>query len=367
MTVAIQPASDSGSAAAPPDDRHRQILRELIQQHLPEILGSEWTGATVGRISISDPLMSMRGRHHRAAQVDYEIASGPKSLKLWLKFRDGLEQSFEVHRRIYGVAGFDSSFLPRPYFCHRLEGQGKTVVAMEYVTGGRLRTAVMKAALGWGRSALVASFQRLGGQLRAFHDALALPETRPLAQTMDRLQQAVAATDFFAVEERSTIAAHAERAADIVGRDRQLRITETHGDLAVRNVIRRPDGSLTMIDCDSLQRRLDSGWCDLAHLLINIESLTRYAPLIRPRLLGQIARAVCVGYRGASYPDGLTQDQVNALLYLLRIERALGLQGRRPLFAKLADLSGRRYLRRFRADLVRGVHGTLGLEEMGSR
>lgn len=365
MTAAV-PTSEGDAESAPAGDRHRQVLRGLIEQHLPEILGSDWPGAAVKRIAISDPLMPMRGRHHRAVQMDYETADGPQSRKIWLKFRDGLEQSFDVHRRIYGAAGFDSRFLPQPYFCHRLESEGKTVVAMEHVTGERLRTAVMKAALGFRRATLVESFRRLGGQLRAFHDALALPETQPLAQTMGRLRQAVEATQFFAAAEQAAIGAHAERAADIVGRDRRLRMTETHGDLAVRNVIRREDGTLTLIDCDSLQRRLDSGWCDVAHLLINIESLHRYSPLIRPRLLGRIGRAVCAGYRGASYPDGLTQAQVNALLYLLKIERALGLQGRRPLFAKLSDASGRRYLRRFKADLVRGVHGTMGLEEMES-
>lgn len=366
MSTTIHPASAGNAERASGDDRRKQVLLELIERHLPDILGVEWKNATLSRISISEPLMPMHGRHHRAVQVDYDTATGPKGCKIWLKFRAGLEQSFEVHRRIYGAAGFDSHFLPQPYFCHRLEGGPETVVAMEHVTGMRLRTAVATAALGRGRATLVQSFRRLGGQLRSFHDALALPTTRPLADSMDRLRQAIEGTQFFTAAERATLREHSERAADIVGRDRQLRMTETHGDLAVRNVIRRPDGTLTLIDCDSLQRRLDSGWCDVAHLLINIESLIRYSPLIRSRLLGQLGRGVCAGYRGESYPDGLTQDQVNALLYLLRIERALGLQGRRPLFAKLSNLSGRRYLRRFKADLVRGAHGTLGLGEMGT-
>lgn len=367
MSSTIHPTSAADTGRLPGDDRRKQILLALIERHLPDILGSKCKSTAIERISISDPLMPMRGRHHRTVQIDYQTADGPKECKIWLKFRDGLEQSFEIHRRIYGAAGFDSRFLPQPYFCHRLEDGGDTVVAMEYVTGGRLRTAVMKAALGSGRGTLVESFRRLGGQLRAFHDALALPTARPLAETMGRLRSAIEETHYFAAAERTALRDHAERAADIVGHDRQLRMTETHGDLAVRNVIRRPDGTLTLIDCDSLQRRLDSGWCDVAHLLINIESLVRYSPLIRSRLLGQLGRGVCAGYRGDSYPDGLTQTQVDALLYLLKIERALGLQGRRPLFAKLADLPGRRYLRRFKSDLVRGAHGTLGLAEIESR
>lgn len=364
MTPAAGSAPADHAAGTPAGDRRRQVLHNLIARHLPEILGPEWESATIRRIAIGEPLMPVRGRHHRVVQIVYDGPDRAKERRIWLKFRRGLEQSFEVHRRIHGTAGFDSRFLPRPYFCHLLEDGQEAVVAMEYVAGGRLRTAVMRAALGVGRGTIEASFRRLGEQLRGFHDALALPTTKPLSETMERLRRSVAETSYFTAAERAALADHAEQAADIIGRDRQLRVSETHGDLAVRNVMRRRDGTLTLIDCDSLQRRLDSGWCDVAHLLINIESLVRYSPLIRAGLLRRLGRAVCAGYRGTSHPDGLTQEQVNALLYLLKIERALGLQGRRPLFDKLANPSGRRYLRRFKADLVRGVHGTLGLSEL---
>jgi len=344
-----------------------EALRDLVARRLPDVLGPEWVGATVKRISVSRPLNSIRSRHHRLVHVDYESRGRPGACRIWLKFRDDFDGAFDIHRRIYGAAGYDPKFLPRPYFLHRLEAPPLSVVAMEYVPGERLRKAVITAALGRKRHQLVETFGRLGVQLRSFHDALATPATRTIADRMEQMERAIGDSHYFAAAERQALLRHAAYAADLIGREAGLRVTQTHGDLAVRNVIRRPDGTLTLIDCDSLHRRQDSGWCDVAHLLINIESLIRYSPLIRSRLLAGISRAVCAGYRGASYPDGLSPEQVHALIYLLKIERALGLHGRRPLFAKLATASGRRYLRRFKADLVRGTHGTLGLGHSATR
>lgn len=344
------------------DGRTIEALRDLVARSLPEILGADGAGATATRIDVSRPLRSLRSRHHRLVHVDYESRGRPGSCKIWLKFRDDFDGAFDIHRRIYGAAGYDATFLPRPYFLHRLEEPPLSVVAMEYVSGTRLRTAVIAGALGHGRERLVGAFGHLGKQLRSFHDALAMPATRTIADRMAVMEQAIGDSRYFAAGERQALLRHAGHAAGLIGRDAGLRVTQTHGDLAVRNVMQRPDGRLTLIDCDSLHRRQDSGWCDVAHLLINIESLTRYSPFFPPRLLARLSRAVCAGYRGSGFPDGLTQEQVHALIYLLKIERALGLHGRRPLFAKLATTSGRRYLRRFKADLVRGVHGTLGLQ-----
>lgn len=338
----------------PFDRAFKHELPAIVAEHLPEILGAEAGLARLTSVSVSAPFLVNDDRHHRIAKIRYEDESGAHSLSVWLKFRPGLEASFENHRLAWAAMGRDRSFLPRPYFFHRSEDKAVCVVGLEHVPGITMRRAVLLGALTNDHERLRALFFAFGARLRSFHDVLAMPAVRNLAAIVGRLREAIAASSCLDADERLRAIANAERVGDVVGRDTDLQLTRSHNDLTMRNVILRPDGSITVVDCDSLQRPGETRWHDVAHFLLNLESVIRYYPLFRPAFVARLSAAFLDGYRGQGYPDRLPEERMRAVLHLIRAEYMLGIGFRPPFLVTYDKVVGQRFHRRLKRELVEG-------------
>jgi hypothetical protein len=336
----------------PFDRAFEHELPVIVAEHLPEILGAEAGLVRLASVSVSAPFLVNDDRHHRVARIRYEGESGERRLSVWLKFRPGLEASFENHRLAWAAMDRDRSFLPRPYFFHRSEDKAVCVVGLEHVPGITMRRAVLLGALTNDRERLGALFCAFGARLRSFHDALATPTGRNVAAIVGRLTEAIAAASCLEDDERARAIANVERAGDVVGRDTDLQLTRSHNDLTMRNVILRPDGSITVVDCDSLQRPGETRWHDVAHFLLNLGSVVRYYPLFRPAFVARLSAAFLAGYRGQGYPGRLSEARMHAVLRLIKAEYMLGIGFRPPFLVTYDKVVGRRFYKQLKRDLL---------------
>jgi Ser/Thr protein kinase RdoA (MazF antagonist) len=169
--------------------------------------------------------------------------------------------------------------------------------------------------------------------------------TRSLAETTDRL----------AAPAKASILAHVERHARSLAEVGDLPLRRTHGDWILRNVVVDEAGRDRVVDCDSMRAGDNLRWYDIAYLLINLESQMKWSPLLRRSDLAPLWRSFWNGYRGHDHAiEGLSGDQMAALLYLARVQYLLGGTIRVPLHQMFGGGLGRRYLRALVAGLAAG-------------
>ena len=102
-------------------------------------------------------------------------------------------------------------------------------------------------------------------------------------------------------------------------------------------------------------------WYDVASLQINLESQTKWSPLLTRRRVAPLWQAFWNGYRGgdgggaaATAIDGLANERIPALLYAIRVQYLLGGTARVPLYRMFGGMLGRRYVRALVRGLVAG-------------
>ena len=86
-----------------------------------------------------------------------------------------------------------------------------------------------------------------------------------------------------------------------------------------------------------MRARADLRWLDVTYLLLNIESQIKWFPLLTAGMLAELSREFWCGYAGdRGLPDGLSPEQLVAILYVLRLRYLLG-GAARPAYFRIMD------------------------------
>lgn len=332
-------------------------LRDLVRDNAERLFGLAPDELRLERLRLSRPLHRRAQRHHRMLTVRWSAAGDPREKRIWLKFVTFVRDRYDVHLRAWEQTR-DIGVFPRPYFYGEWDGGG--AIGMEVVDGASLRDLFLRHALTRRSAQLGTVFAALGGSLRAFHDSSQPSGFRSVGQLEETVTRAVTATDRLTADERKRalerIAAAVARAG---GGATKLPSIPVHHDCVLRNVVVRPTGSPCLLDLDSMRASWKSRWYDVTAFLINLESQIKYAPLADARSIASAWRSFWDGYAGAAPPDGLTLEQVHALVYLVKVERLF--EGPwRPLYEIHTDRAAARYLKRLSASLLDGRHLALG-------
>jgi hypothetical protein len=328
-------------------------LRELVQENAESVLGLPAEQLELERLSLSRPLRRKHNRHHRALSVRYRSTGGRREMRIWLKFVTYVRSRYDVHVTAWHQTR-DRGLFPRPYFYAEWNGDG--VIGMELVEGASLRDLFLRNALGRRSAALGTVFAALGTALRAFHDSSQPTGFRPMSDLEENVRRLAKSTEHLTRDERErtleSIACAAVRAG--AGRTR-LPSIRVHHDCTLRNVVVRDDGSPCLVDLDSMRAPPKSRWYDVVGFLINLESQIKYAPLGDPRAIAAAWRSFWSGYLGAGLPDGLSLEQIDAVLFLIKVEYLLGGTWR-PLYEIYTGFPSARYIRRLKASLLDGEY-----------
>ena len=341
-------------AASPDDDlRLDQIARDLVLANTVRLFPAAGSIEIID-VELSPPQHHRWGSHHRRLTVRCRRDGRPEALKLWLKFRPGIDALFPVlddYDRRLPVPVF-----PRPYFAWHAPNSDLAFIATGCAEGGLLRDRLLRLAAYRQSDRLLPVFRSNGSKMRAFHDAFAADEEVSVVAVTARIEQSVRQALQLRAAERDAVLAQLEIAAGSLTAD-ALPAIRTHDDWVLRNIIVARDGADCVIDAGGLHRRPKWRWYDLGLFLLNLDFQLKWAPLTTPRMIGRLWEAFWEGYVGTGgIPDGLAPAQVAHVLYLVRLDWLLGGVVRQPYLDLLTGTGAlnARLNRRLRAAMTEG-------------
>lgn len=297
-------------------------------------------------------------RAHRPLRIDYRRDGVVGTLKLWLKFRPGLDRLYPT------LAAYDRQLaapvFPRPYFSGHCPGNEVAFVATAFAEGEVLRNRLIRQAALRRAHRLGPVFASNGAKMRQFHDAFAATETIAVDAVAAQTARLTRETPHFSAGEKASVLAHLDRCRAALPMTALPAVT-VHNDWVLKNIIVAPDGDDLVIDCDSMRHPPNWRWFDVVYLLLNVESQQKWWPLVTAAAVEPLWRAFWRGYVGhAGLPNGLTRDELAAILYLVRVAWLVGGTVREPYFEIMDGRFDPRYLRLLRQSLVAGRYSLFG-------
>lgn len=325
-----------------------KFIREHIQGILPagsEVRNIEFPGFIRKAFHSAD-------RPSGYITVTYATQDAEFTLKLFVKIHQGAQKVFDQMSVIYnGLSAYNLQMhMPRPVICDTLNN----VSYMEYIEGSALSYKVLRSLIFRESQQLVPLFRNIGLWLKHYHDTTRLENSMTLDQVKHNVLTGLETTPFFSAPEKQILA---NRVKSLQPENTFLVMVKPHNDFAMRNIIINAGGNFTVIDWDAMfHRKFRSEspiWSDIATYLISVSSLRRFSPLISSADLKILCNAFLNGYfegNGAP-PDS---NEINDMLYLYTLKFYLGTIGDRPLKEIYKEKLGSRYIRKLRADLLKG-------------
>lgn len=327
------------------------VVMTLVEGNLGRLFQRAEDTVRLRSVDLGEPLHRNGPRHHRLVKVHGEVEGRPSHARLWLKFVNDRPERFEVHQRVYERTRTRTTLFPRPFFYAPFGDD--CILAMEVIEGRVLRDRFLRdAALRRDRD-LHGAFAQLGQGLRAFHDVSEPCRHEPVHALHERIQDAVRRTGDLDARARARLLERVETAVAAAGAETHLPLIPIHHDCTLRNVVLEVDGSPRVLDLDAVVARPKSRWYDLVILLTNVESFVKYRPVLPDRKVAAAAASVRLGYLASGWPDGMTADQGEAILDLIRVDYVFNGTSR-PASEVYEGPLNRRYLRRLIDSVVTG-------------
>jgi len=336
-------------------ESHERI-RELFQQNVQSVFGSTMGDARVTQVAVSRPLHLRRDRSHRILTIKYVRGGSIHTKKLWLKFRQGFGRLFDIHTAAYNRLSAKCNILPQPYFCGECDGQ--SLMAMEFVEGTSLRNLLLRCAVYGRSSALRDVFWRVGVAVRQLHDSSKASGSKTVGELAENARRATDRSRYITPDEKATVMAKIAIAETQAHSQSALPLIKIHNDCILRNIVIRGSGSPCIVDLDSMRTQDNSRWYDVGCFLINLESQTKYCFLVNPKIIMNMWKSFWQGYVDVGRPDGLSEEQITALIYLIKLEYLLGGTVRAPLFEVYTGVLATGYLTRLKDAILRGDYVT---------
>ena len=329
-----------------------RIARSLVLHNKARIFPQTPELVEILDIELGRPRFIREDRYHCRLTLHYRIDGLAGSMRMWLKFRPQLHTLLPVldayNERLNGQV------FPRAYFAWCAQDRGTAVLATAYVRGATLRNKLLILAPLRQTARLRPVFRSTGAKMRRFHDAFVSSESIEVAPLLESTGALLRETAYFSAPEKASVRAHLERYGGALTLAR-LPAVQVHNDWILRNIIVAADGVDYVVDFDSMRARADLRWLDVTYLLLNIESQIKWFPLLTAGMLAELAREFWRGYVGDDgLPDGLSREQLGAILYVVRLRYLLGGATRPAYFSMMDGPLDHRALRSVKQSVVSG-------------
>jgi hypothetical protein len=351
--TAAPPARCYATAAAADDAAFAQLAGKLVHENKDRLFPDTDGEVEIVDVALGPAAHFQETRFGRWLEVRYRNGGRPASLKLWLKFRPGLDELYplllEYERRL------DPRVFPRPCFAWRSPDGEAAIVATEFVGGTLLRDRFRQWAFTRQIARLEPIFRSNGAKMRAFHDASPPLGAIAVDEVVAAIVQTAQASNHLGDAEREAVLDHLARWRGRLGLT-SLPAVRTHNDWVLRNIMIAPDGTDCIIDTDDMQAAPHWRWHDVGLFLLDLETQLKWSPLTTPRMLSRLWRAFWEGYVGErGLPEGLDAAQLPTIFCLVRLQWLIEGVIHQPHLEILLD--GLRRNRRVRTRLKRGAVG----------
>lgn len=250
------------------------------------------------------------------------------------------------------------AIVPEPYFFI----EDGNYLAMGYVRGSSLLKTVLRSLLTRSSASFRDTFTELGSSLAGFH-GMYLGDRDPVTfdgliqETLPLLEDSTNLSD----EMRKTLKGHLKRVAEGPWGERPVPISRNYNDWTMRNFLIDDEGTLTLLDTDAMTHphfnEYNLIWNDVVTFIMNLESQTRYSPLIRRKDIRTLENCFLQGYLAGS-AGKVADGEIDDLLFVAAIR--IYLSRTRPFRNKFAGRLSKRFLREFETALLNGRGRILG-------
>jgi len=358
-------ADDVGGTARHGDTRVNldQIVRELVFSNKARIFPGTADTVEIVDVALGSQQHQREDRFHHPLLVRYRNNGAIEAIRIWLKFRPDLDRLFPLLAAYHGR--LDGQVFPTPYFAGHYPGRGVAFLATAYVGGAVLRNRLIRLGALRQTAQLAPVFASNGAKMRRFHDAFPASGAIPVSEIVAQASHLMHETLYFAPAEKEIVLAHLARCQALLPMAALPAVT-THNDWVLKNIIVTPGGTDYVIDTDSMKHPPNWRWFDVVYLLLNVESQRKWFPLVTAAVLRDLWSAWWRGYVGESgLPDGLTPEQLAAILYIVRIEWLVGGTVREPYFEIMDGVVDQPFLRSLKRSVLDGHYSQFAFLNVG--
>jgi len=295
------------------------------------------------------------------ASVRVIVESGSAYVRLWVKqTRDApgaFELMCEVRSRLResGSAGA----VPEPLCFSAVDN----LLVMREFRGKPLTLRTLPPVSILSRGGIPGSLERLyrniGSWLATYHSAMAVGGEASFDALLEKLRRALEGDNHFDAAEKRRLGERLAAVDRSLGRERSLTLTQPHNDFCLRNILVGRGDAFAVVDWDAaLHPEFESRapvWNDITAFVLNIRSLSRFAPFVSSAALSRLAGSFMRGY----FPDKpIDAHKIGLHLWFFSLCYYVGLIGDRPLYRIYAGRHSERFARRLRKNLLLGPDAT---------
>lgn len=279
-------------------------------------------------------------------------------VNLWAKKVEEPARAFDAINTLYGLLekkGLHQP-VPKPFF----HDPGMGLLFMERIPGRCLLSAIAAGCVWSGdrlfdryREALVA----IGRWMASWHSVASVGKSTTLGSMLPAIEGALDGPHF-SVEERNRLREHLRRLAGSAIAHAEWPLVTPHNDITLRNLFIDED-RFHIIDWDAMVHprfpRQAIVWWDLITLLMNIESLMRFRPLISREKLRDLCSCLWRGYMDARSGAQVGLEEFRkSIMFVVVLRYYCGLGADRPLYRIYRRNLGWRYSNAVRRRLLAG-------------
>lgn len=333
-------------------------LKQKIRANINAIVDCRYY---VKDIKIKRPklLFIWSGRELYYVDIIYLVSNSLQHKKLVIKKVYNAKKTFKEHKWVLDESKKRGirPILPEPYFYIE---DGNYVVT-EYINGKPLLEVVL---LKLSHHSSRKIFIDLGISLANFHN-LSRNYKPPiiLRKVVKGIIQELRKSEYFDKEEKLEIEQYLLQGIDLLGPYYKIPVSRLYNDWTLRNFIVNRKLELKVIDSDAMVHprfpSYDIIWNDISTFLMNLESQTKYYPLINKNYVLNLEKYFLDGYNATLGCMPYSSDEVNFLHYLTALKFYLGMV-ERPLSEIYKGNLNSRFMKRLKGQITIGSGSVLG-------
>jgi len=278
-------------------------------------------------------------------------------VNLWAKKVEEPARAFDAINTLYRLLekkGIQQP-VPKPFFHDPAMG----LLFMECVPGRCLLSAIAAGCV-WSSDRLFDRYRELlvaiGRWMGRWHSVASLGKSTTLASMLPAIEGALGA--HFSAEEEDRLREHLRRLAGSAIAHAEWPLVTPHNDITLRNLFINQD-QFHIIDWDAMVHpcfpRQAIVWWDVITLLMNIESLMRFRPVISRERLRDLCSSLWHGYMEGRPGAQIGLDEFRkSIMFVVVLRYYCGLGSDRPLYRIYRRTLGWRYSKAVRRRLLEG-------------
>lgn len=338
----------------------KQYLKQEIRDNICKIIGDRDT-TNIKKIIVKRLRFTIGSRSIFKVDIDFLIDNSLEKKSLIIKKIGDSERTFKEHKKIFDRCKEKGirQLLPKPYFYIK----DRNYIAMEYIYGKSLLKAVLFKLTIRSYHSLIDIFKNLGISLANFHSLStnynsSVTLDKAINDTIEKLK----ISNYFNKKEKTEIHKHLTHGNDLLGSDYKISVSRLYNDWTLRNFIINKNSKLKVIDTDAMTHPhlpdCDVIWNDISTFLINVESQTKYYPLINKNHLLNLEKNFIDGYN-EMLDKRYTSEEINFLHYITVLKFYLG-RVEYPLKKIYPGYLNSRYLKTLKKSITLGSGSIFG-------